>query len=115
MPSPGKFSSRANLKPLKKYGQHFLKDQDLARKIVEQVQISENDTVLEIGPGNGVLTQYLILSPARRIIAVEVDERLYNTLKEKYWEIKHLELLAFLKVHCSREFKIGQRLRNWPN
>jgi len=64
-------------------GQHFLKSRKVAEKIVEAAKVSKNDTVLEIGPGKGILTR-LLLSNAKKVIAVEKDSGLVQTLKEKF-------------------------------
>jgi len=58
----------------KKYlGQHFLKDMEIARRIAESLPIEERTSVLEIGPGMGVLTQFLLQNPLIDLTAVEVD------------------------------------------
>ena len=59
----------------KKYGQNFLIDEHVIRKILNAAGISKEDTVLEIGPGIGTLTQYLCES-AGKVIAVEIDRNL---------------------------------------
>ena len=62
------------VRPKKNLGQHFLKDQNIARKIVESLDVSGTADVLEIGPGMGVLTQYLILNPSINLTLVEIDQ-----------------------------------------
>lgn len=61
------------VRPKKSLGQHFLKDQNIARKIVESLDISGTTDVLEIGPGMGVLTQYLKNNPQIRLTLIEID------------------------------------------
>ena len=63
----------------KSLGQHFLHDQRIVGRIVEAADLSSNDTVIEIGPGRGVLTRRLVQS-AGRVIAVELDETLLDEL-----------------------------------
>lgn len=63
------------IQPKKGLGQNFLHDPGALEKIAEMAEITPEDTVLEIGPGTGALTQYLA-RVAKRVIAVEVDERL---------------------------------------
>jgi len=53
------------LKPKKSLGQNFLKDKAVARRIVDCLTLSQSDTVIEIGPGTGALTEYLIESGAQ--------------------------------------------------
>ncbi|MCR5769165.1 MAG: 16S rRNA (adenine(1518)-N(6)/adenine(1519)-N(6))-dimethyltransferase RsmA [Lachnospiraceae bacterium] len=64
----------------KKYGQNFLIDEHVIRKILNAAGISKDDTVLEIGPGIGTLTQYLCES-AGKVIAVEIDRNLVPILE----------------------------------
>ncbi len=64
----------------KKYGQNFLIDEHVIGKIIAAAGISGEDTVLEIGPGIGTLTQYLCEN-ARRVIAVEIDKNLIPILE----------------------------------
>ena len=67
----------------KSLGQNFLKSKKALEAIVLAGEISENDTVLEIGPGQGALTEKLLETGAK-IIAVEKDDRLIEFLKEKF-------------------------------
>jgi 16S rRNA (adenine1518-N6/adenine1519-N6)-dimethyltransferase len=79
---------RATLKkigvsPAKALGQNFLHDQNLARWIVDQAQITPADYVVEIGPGLGALTRFL-LEKGAHILAIEKDARLANFLREQF-------------------------------
>lgn len=69
----------------KKFGQHFLNDRNIIRKIVEAAGVKEGDLVLEIGPGTGMLTREL-LDAGGRVIAVEVDKDLIGLLRERFQE-----------------------------
>lgn len=71
-------------RPKRSLGQNFLTDPNVARKIVNSVGIEAGDVVLEIGPGRGALTGYLMESPARRVLAVEKDRFLSPELKARY-------------------------------
>jgi len=73
----------AHLRPRKSLGQNFLRDERIARKIVDAVAPSSDDVVLEIGPGEGALTKFLVSSGAR-LILVELDERAIGRLRELY-------------------------------
>ena len=64
----------------RRLGQHFLRSQDTARRMVEAAGIAGNETVLEIGPGRGIVTPHLCRR-AGRVIAVEIDEGLYRGLR----------------------------------
>ena len=71
--------NRFKLRADKKLGQNFLIDENVVRQIVEAAELSEADTVLEVGPGIGTLTQGLAESKAR-VVAVELDTRLLPVL-----------------------------------
>src|SRR5213083_972702 len=66
--------------PAKTLGQNFLHDQNLARWIVDQAQITSDDYVVEIGPGLGALTKFL-LEKGAHVLAIEKDARLANFLR----------------------------------
>ena len=62
----------------KKYlGQHFLKDQNIARKITDSL-LPLTANVLEIGPGMGVLTQYLLKNNRFSVLAIDIDRRVHK-------------------------------------
>jgi len=72
----------------KKYlGQHFLKDLNIAKKIVDSLQADQINKVLEIGPGMGVLTQYLLQNKSFETHVVEIDTESVAYLKENYPEL----------------------------
>ena len=64
----------------KKLGQIFLIDSRVAEKEIKYANIKKNDIVLEIGPGKGIVTK-LLAEKARKVIAIEIDTRLVNKLK----------------------------------
>lgn len=65
----------------KKFGQNFLIDEHVLGKIIRSAQITEDDFVVEIGPGIGTLTQYLAAS-AREVAAIEIDDALIPILED---------------------------------
>ena len=69
--------------PRKRFGQHFLHDQNILRKIVHVIHLSREDHVVEIGPGQGALTRFL-LDDVPHLDAVELDRDLVVYLREKY-------------------------------
>ena len=71
------------MKPKKKWGQNFLRNRGAVEKIVAAVQAAPEDIVVEIGPGEGVLTEKLVALP-NRIIAVEIDPQLEARLRAKF-------------------------------
>lgn len=73
-------------------GQHFLYDEALLEKLVLSTGVTEADGVLEIGPGTGMLTQF-IAKHARRVVAVETDESLIPFLRLKEQEYPNLQII----------------------
>jgi len=71
------------VKPKKNLGQHFLTDLNIAKRIADTVDACPDIPVLEIGPGMGVLTQYLVEKP-REVKAVEIDAESVAYLYEKF-------------------------------
>ncbi len=69
----------------KKYGQVFLNDKNLAAKEVRLLGLEPDDHVLEIGPGHGILTGYLLAEPIK-LTAIEPDHKFYEMLKIYYHE-----------------------------
>lgn len=69
--------------PKKSLGQNFLIDNNISRKIIEQLDIKENDLVIEIGPGTGALTS-LLLEKNISLTIVEIDKRAVSLLKTKF-------------------------------
>ena len=76
----------------KKYGQNFLIDTHVLDKIVEAADVSEEDFVLEIGPGIGTMTQYLC-EHARQVLAVEIDRNLIPILQETLSSYDNVDIL----------------------
>jgi 16S rRNA (adenine1518-N6/adenine1519-N6)-dimethyltransferase len=72
-----------NIPAKKSLGQNFLKSKVALTKMIEAGEVSENDVVLEVGPGKGVLTEKL-LGVAKKVIAVEKDDRLISFLQDKF-------------------------------
>jgi len=68
--------------PVKTLGQNFLHDQNLARWIVDQIDVTPDDYVVEIGPGLGALTE-LLLQKCAHVLAIEKDTRLANFLRRR--------------------------------
>lgn len=73
-----------SFKHKKKFGQNFLTDQkEVLQKIMEVSNVNENDTVLEIGPGEGALTG-LLLEKAKKVVSIEIDRDLEKILRKKF-------------------------------
>ena len=76
----------------KKYGQNFLIDPGVLERIVSASQITEDDCILEIGPGIGTMTQYLA-EKAGKVIAVEIDKALIPILEETLSPYKNVMVI----------------------
>ncbi len=79
-------------RPRKFLGQHFLTDPRILGRIADALEITSHDTVVEIGPGRGALTEQLI-ARAKRVIAIEIDRDLAPMLRAAYAEDGRLEVL----------------------
>ena len=93
--------TRRDIQLTKSLGQNFLHDANQLQKIVEAAELSKADKVLEIGPGLGPLTE-LLLQNSSEVLAIEMDRRLVEVLRERFASTKNLNLLhddalAFLK------------------
>jgi 16S rRNA (adenine1518-N6/adenine1519-N6)-dimethyltransferase len=80
---------RSLIKPLKKFGQNYLVDRNIIRKIYDVINPQVNDTIIEIGPGQGALTEYLAKSEAK-IFAVEIDKRVIDALKNRFENVEFI-------------------------
>lgn len=78
------------IQPLKRFGQNFLQDQNIIRKIISEINPQKTDTIIEIGPGQGALTKHLF-SKVDDLYAVEIDKRVIDELKQKYPDLKLIQ------------------------
>lgn len=91
------YSRNDTVRPKKALGQHFLVDQNIARKIVESLSC-DHESVIEVGAGMGVLTQYLIENQLDKLQVVEIDNESVEFLKKRFPVLEgHLLLGDFLK------------------
>lgn len=96
--------------PIKRFGQNYLKDENIIGKIISEISPENDDLIIEIGPGEGALTSYLF-EKTKRFLAVEIDTRNVAVLNAKYPKLNlisgdflELDLLAIFK-------KYGKKLR----
>ncbi|NOY35393.1 MAG: 16S rRNA (adenine(1518)-N(6)/adenine(1519)-N(6))-dimethyltransferase [bacterium] len=80
------------MRPKKSLGQNFLTSEAIAEEIVGAGGVGRDDTVLEAGPGKGILTE-ILLKKAGRVIAVEKDRQLVYFLQEKFADSENLEIV----------------------
>lgn len=95
-----------NIRANKSLGQNFLIDQNVIENIVECSDISKQDLIIEIGPGLGTLTEYLI-EKAMKVICVELDKRMVDILSERFKECRNLEIINqdILKINLQELIK----------
>lgn len=90
----------------KKYlGQHFLMDENIAKNIVDSLSFESYKKILEVGPGMGVLTKYLLEKEAEIFVA-EIDKESVEYLKKNYTKLKEQHFTGdFLKQNLAEEFQ----------
>lgn len=76
----------------KSLGQNFLRDETVINRIVDALDLQDDETVLEIGPGRGALTQRL-LEDAGTVIAIEFDRDMISLLRERFGSLGNFELI----------------------
>lgn len=77
---------------LKRLGQHFLTDRRILAQIVDATGIAAGETIVEIGPGRGALTD-LLVERASRLVMIELDRALAARLRERYAALPHVEIV----------------------
>ena len=95
------------LKPKKSLGQNFLLDKNIINKIIHAAKIESTDVVLEIGPGTGNLTEFIISQKPKKIYLIEKDENLASTLEKQYLNKISIIKKDILKIPY--EFYSGKR------
>ncbi len=101
---PTIITSMTRVKAKKYLGQHFLKDLEVARRIADSLVLSAPADVLEIGPGMGVLTQFLGARSDVNLTVVEVDSESVDYLHTHFPGLSVIEA-DFLKLSLSEQFK----------
>lgn len=92
-----------NFRFQKRFGQNFLIDTHVLEKIIEEAGVTDEDMVLEIGPGIGTMTQYLCEN-AREVVAVEIDDTLIPILEDTLSEYDNVTVIHndILKVDIEK-------------
>jgi len=106
-------------RPIRRLGQNFLVDTAARNLIVNSAELSKSDTVLEIGPGPGFLTEALV-ARAGKVIAIEKDPRFVRILSRRHAGSRRLHIIqgnvletklpSFNKIVCSPPYYISSRL-----
>jgi 16S rRNA (adenine1518-N6/adenine1519-N6)-dimethyltransferase len=101
--------------PKKSLGQHWLHDRTSLLAVADAVQVKPGDTVLEIGPGMGTLTKYLLEAGAN-VVAVEFDEELIPKLVKDFksygdqFRIEHTDILKFDFTKLPKGYKVAANI-----
>lgn len=98
-----------------KLGQNFLNNLEIVNRIIKYANLTEDDLVLEIGPGEGILTETLA-KKAKKVISIEIDDTLVPALKEKFKNNKNVEIIqgdilsinlpSLLKANEAKNYKL---------
>ena len=107
-----KYGIRAN----KDLGQNFLINNEVVENIVNSSEISQDDMVIEIGPGLGTLTKYL-LEKAGKVLCIELDRKMIEILEDRFEEYSNFEIINddVLKVDLNKiikENKENEKIKN---
>lgn len=94
-------------------GQNFLIDKNVAMREVRYAKITKEDVVLEVGPGTGILTR-LLAEKAKKVIAIEIDEKIIKNLKGKFPSNVELIHKDALKVDFETLPKFNKIVSNLP-
>jgi 16S rRNA (adenine1518-N6/adenine1519-N6)-dimethyltransferase len=86
-------------RPKKSLGQHYLRDENIARKIVESLLAEGTNQIIEIGPGHGILTSYLFARNEYSVLAIEIDHNNVEFLRKEFPgredQIVHYDFLEY--------------------
>lgn len=97
-------SNQEYIKPKKQLGQHFLKDLSIAKRTVDELLLKfPKGDVVEIGPGKGVLTQYLLQHAEVNVLAVELDKECIPYLQSHFADKANLRVLEADFLRLKRE------------
>ena len=94
----------------KSLGQHFLKDKNIIKKIINLVEISKKN-VVEIGPGDGALTEEIIKRDPKHLTLIEKDFRLVKQLKINI--LKNKKLRFFILIFLNLILRINKKKHNY--
>jgi len=75
------------IRPKKYLGQHFLTDRNIAERITHLLKAENSDTIVEIGPGKGVLTEFLLSRKGKKLILIEIDPESVEYLKHNFKDL----------------------------
>jgi 16S rRNA (adenine1518-N6/adenine1519-N6)-dimethyltransferase len=97
------------MKPLKRFGQNYLTDKNILQKIADEINPKFEDTIIEVGPGLGALTE-LIYPKVQKLTAVEIDKRVIENLQMKFPDL-NLISKDFLVVNLEQLLNLDTKIR----
>ena len=108
--------NKYNIKANKSLGQNFLISEEVVEKIVESSEVSKEDLVIEIGPGLGTLTKYL-LERAGKVICIELDTKMIDILEDRFklynnFEVKNQDVLKVDLKNLIKKEKEDTNIKN---
>ena len=105
----------AGLHPRKRFGQHFLVDGNLMRRLVDSAELTPDDLVLEVGPGTGGLTD-LLARRAGHVVSVEIDRNLVAILNERFQDAANVTLVEgdVLVSKHTIDPRVAEWIRDYP-
>jgi len=102
-----------NLRTKKRFGQNFLIDENIIKKIVRQGNLNSEETVVEIGPGLGAMTQHLGVQ-AGKVICLELDRDLIPVLKETLAEYNGIEIKQGDALNTNLDLLVNELKGSFP-
>ena len=110
--SPSTRQKDSRIFPRKRFSQNFLVNLKASKRIVDYLELKSDEKVLEIGPGKGVLTQFL-LEKAKRVYGVELDRNLCKYLEEKFKDKENIVIINqdILKFNLYKIVDKGEKLK----
>ena len=100
-----------NIRPNKTMGQNFLINENTLEKIIKAADLNKDDTVLEVGPGLGILTKELI-KKVKKVITIEKDEQMIEVLKQELEDSENIEIIHGDILEILKDQKKSCLLRN---
>ncbi len=97
------------VKPLKRFGQNYLFDQNIISKIITEINPQKKDNIVEIGPGHGSLTEKLF-EKTNTLTAIEIDKRVKENLQNKFSDLRLISENV-LKIDFRKIFPEGNKIR----
>ena len=82
----------------KKYGQNFLINKSIVKEIIEAADIKTSDEILEVGPGDGILTKEIIHKKPKKFITIEIDRSLKKNLDSLFYKKLIMNMNCYLRM-----------------